>query len=136
MGSMRLNQREEDMMEMLWEQGQPMTSAEMKITLEKQGWNKSTLFNTIQSLLDRGYIRISGLERNHTQYARQFEAAVSKEEYMARLLTEKGITSSELANIALAMTGGEKGKKRSRKENDALIADLEQIISRLRETGD
>ena len=92
MGNMRLNQREEDMMEMLWEQGQPMTSAEMKETLEKQGWNKSTLFNTIQSLLDRGCIRISGLERNNTQYARQFEAAVSKEEYMARLLTEKGIT--------------------------------------------
>ena len=80
-----MNPKEENLMELLWDEQRPLTTAEIGSVLKGKGWNKSTLFNTIQSLLEKGYIKVSGVERSHTQYARQFEYTMTKEEYAALL---------------------------------------------------
>lgn len=65
----------------------------------------------------------------NTQYARQFEYAMTKEEYAALFLTEKGIKRSALGNIALAMTGSSSSDEEADEE---LIQELENIIKQLR----
>ena len=124
-----MSPKEENLMELLWDEQRPLTTAEIGSVLKGKGWNKSTLFNTIQSLLEKGYIKVSGVERSHTQYARQFEYTMTKEEYAALFLTEKGIKRSALGNIALAMTGSSSSDEEADEE---LIQELENIIKQLR----
>ena len=124
-----MSPKEEGLMELLWDEQRPLTTAEIGSVLKGKGWNKSTLFNTIQSLLENEYIKVSGVERNNTQYARQFEYAMTKEEYAALVLTEKGIKRSALGNIALAMTGSSGSDDEADEE---LIQELENIIKQLR----
>ena len=111
------------------QQKKTMTIAEIKDVLNGKGWNKSTLFNTIQSLINKKYISVCGVEKSNTQYARQFEASITKEEYAAILLTNKGIKRKDLVNIVLAMDGTVKGNK---EDNEELILELESIINHLR----
>ena len=125
-----MNPKEESLMNLLWEERRPLTTAEIGTVLKGRGWNKSTLFNTVQSLIEKGYIRVSGMERNHTQYARQFESAITREEYAAVVLTCKGIKKRDLANIALAMSDSSDGDD---KEDEELIQELKEIIKQLRE---
>jgi len=124
-----MNPKEENLMELLWDEQKPLTTAEIGSVLKGKGWNKSTLFNTIQSLLEKGYIKVSGVERSHTQYARRFEYAITREEYAAVVLTYKGIKRRDLANIALAMSGV---SDKDNKEAEELIHELEEIIKQLR----
>ena len=121
--------KEEAIMELLWNNKKPMTIAEIKDVLNGKGWNKSTLFNTIQSLINKKYISVCGVEKSNTQYARLFEASITKEEYAAILLTNKGIKRKDLVNIVLAMDGTVKGNK---EDNEELILELESIINHLR----
>ena len=121
--------KEEGLMELLWSSAEPQTTADISSVLNGKGWNKSTIFNTIHSLLKKNYIKVSGVERSNTQYARQFESAVTREEYAAIVLTEKGFNKSSLANIALAMTGS---SHKDDSDNEKLIGELEEIIAQLR----
>ncbi len=131
-----LNAREEDMLYILWDIQEPVTSVDMLSRLLDDGWNRSTVFNTIQSLIDKGFLRITGVERSHTQYARQFEPAITREEYAAKLLIAKGLGCDTLGNIAVAMIGSDNSPKSDKKKRDRrkeLIKELEETIARLRE---
>ncbi len=131
-----LNGREEELMFILWERQGPTSSVGIMDDLLKDGWNKVSVYNTIQSLIDKGFLTVTGMQKSNTQYARQFEPSVTKEEYAARLLIEKGLGCDALGNIALAMAGstrtGKRGNK-DRKENEKLIKELEDTIRRLKE---
>ena len=124
-----MTQKEEMIMDLLWDNQKPMTISEISNVLNGKGWNKSTLFNAIQSLICKKYISVCGVEKSHTQYARQFETIITKEEYAAILLMEKGIKGKDLANIALAMNGKLNGED---EYNEELIHELESIINHLR----
>lgn len=120
--------KEETVMELLWDTQKPMTISEIGNVIKGKGWNKSTLFNTIQSLSGKNYIKVCGMEKNHTQYARQFEPGISKEDYAAIILTNKGIKRKDLGNIALAMSGANDDSD----NKEELIRELELLINRLK----
>lgn len=94
-----LNSREEEIMNELWGCSNPISTNELKDCLRNKGWNKSTFYNSVQSLFDKEYIKTSGLERVNTQYARLLEPAISREEYWAIYLKEKGVGLSSIKNI-------------------------------------
>ncbi|MCR5234667.1 MAG: BlaI/MecI/CopY family transcriptional regulator [Lachnospiraceae bacterium] len=131
-----LNGREEELMFILWERQEPTSSVGIMDDLLKEGWNRVTVYSTIQSLIDKGFLTVIGMQKSNTQYARQFEPSITKEEYAARLLIEKGLGCETLGNIALAMAGSaSSGKKdnKDRKENEKLIKELEDTIRKLKE---
>lgn len=127
-----MTQREEDLMEFLWTQENPLTITEMEEILDKENWNRVTLFRIVKGLLNKGYLKIYGIERNNTQYARKVMPAITKEEYAAVLLSERGIKSSSLGKIALAMLGTGKRKKTSHDEEEKLVKELEDMITKIR----
>lgn len=131
-----MTQKEEDLMEFLWNYGEPLTITEMAGLLDKEKWNQVTLFRLVKGLLNKGYLKIHGFEKNNTQYARSFIPSMTKEEYAAILLSERGIKSSSLGRIAVAMLGTGKRKKVSQDEEDKLINELESIIEQIRRQGE
>lgn len=128
-----MNKREEKVMEHLWTKGIPMTITELEELMVDENLGKASIFKAVQSLMKYGYIKINGVELVGKSYARRFEAAISKEEYAAIVLLEKGFSRSSLGEIAVAMIGSEKGSKKNKKENEKLIADLERVIAKLKE---
>jgi hypothetical protein len=128
-----MSNREEKVMEHLWEKGAPMTITELEELMAEDGLSKASIFKAVQALIKCSYVKVSGVELVGKTYARQLEAEVSKEEYAAFILLEKGFTRSSLGEIAVAMTGSDRGSKANVSENEKLIRDLEEIIAKLRQ---
>lgn len=128
--------REEDLMNVFWNQKEPMAITDIIELLDKEQWNQVTLFRIVKKLLDKGYLEIYGFKKNNTQYARKFIPSLTKEEYAAVLLSERGIESNSLANIALAMLGGNKRKEVCEEEKNYLIHELENIIKQIKKQGE
>ena len=124
--------REEELLNFLWETGEPLTAAEMAERLEPDGWSNVTLFKTVQNLSESGYLQVAGLEKNKKSYARKLTPSLTKEEYYAGVMMKHGIDSRSIADITAAFLGV---TDKSSKERDAeVIAKLEEIIHTLRDT--
>ena len=128
-----MSNREEKVMEHLWENEAAMTITELEELMVEEGLSKASIFKAVQALIKCSYIKVSGVELVGKTYARQLEAEISKEEYAALILMEKGFTRSSLGEIAVAMTGSDRGSKANASENEKLIRDLEEIIAKLRQ---
>jgi len=113
-------------MELLWNTDQPMTSVEMIEDKRARNWKDNYLKVMIRSLQKKEMIQVCGLKQYKTQYARQFEPAISREEYIAKFAVTSGIKGSSIANVAVEMA----------KETDSdeeVIARLEEIIQKIKE---
>lgn len=129
-----LTAREEELLNILWEMNESLTAGEMVERLEADGWNSVTLFKAVRTLSDRGYLKVTGLEKSSKSYARKLAPAVTKEEYYTEVMMERGLDSSSIANITAAFLGV---AGRSDKERDAeVIAKLEEIIDTLRKADE
>lgn len=125
-----LTAREEELLNFFWQTEEPLTAGEMADRLEEDGWNTATLFKTVRTLSDRGYLKVAGLEKNAKSYARKFVPALTKEEYYTEVMMRRGLDSSSIANITAAFLGvADKNKK---ERDDRVISKLEEIIRMLR----
>ena len=79
--------------------------------------------------IEKGLIEECGTELHGRQYARKFRPTMTKEEYMARFLIERGVDERSLALVAMAFV--RKGDLKDQ-EDEKLIAELENMIRKLR----
>ena len=126
-----LTVRQEELMNFLWRVNEPMTANEMAEKLETEGWNNVTLFKTVQSLTNEGYLDVVGLEKTVKTYARKLDQAISKNDYYASVLKKRGVDSSSIGTITAVLIGAD--KKSPEEKDAAVIAELERIISRIRQ---
>lgn len=128
-----LTLREEELLNILWDINEPLTTGEMAKRPELDGWNTATLFKAVRSLSDQGYLKIIGLEKSTKTYSRKLVPALTKEAYYAEIMMKRGLNISSIANIAAAFLGitGKSGKE----WDDKVIAELEEIIDTLRKEG-
>lgn len=129
-----LTLREEELLNILWEINEPLTTGEMAERPEMDGWNTATLFKTVRSLSDKGYLKITGLEKSVKAYSRKLAPTLTKEAYYAGIMMKHGLNIGSIANITAAFLGA---ADKSSKEQDAkVIAELEEIIDTLRKKGE
>ena len=91
---------------------------------------KLTNIRTINSLIDKDLIKVSGFQQYHPQYARRFTYSITQEEYAARLLEAHGLTFRSLGNIAMAMIKNDCDEAEESREE--LIESLQEIIDNLK----
>lgn len=119
-----LTAAEMEIMEILWQNGTPMSSNDILKSGKIEGWSSGYLHNVLRSMLKKEAIRVNGMVQNNTQYARMFEPNLTKEEYAAKMAMSVGIDENSIARVAVAMAR-ETG-------SDELIAQLEKIIEKLK----
>ena len=129
-----LTEREEELLNILWEINEPLTASEMVERLEADGWTTVTLFKTVRTLADRGYLKVAGLEKSAKSYARKFVPALTKEEYYTEVMMKRGLDSSSIADITAAFLGV--ADKSNKERDDEVISKLEEIIRTLRKAGE
>lgn len=119
---------EERLMLFLWEQGRPMSVAEMLEAWDNKGWTKNYTRDIVRSLEQKGAVEFYDLDHRGSKYARRFRTVLSKEEYYTQLAKRSGVTVSRMLQVeAVAMA--ERGD-RDGMEN--LIRELEEIIEEYR----
>lgn len=127
-----MSKSEEKLMDFLWKQDKAMTIVEIEQHMAAEGLKKATIFKAVQSLVEQEYLCVNGLERVSKSYARKFEPAITREEYAVIVLAARGIDTTSLGNLAMAMLGNDNSKKRDEEADEKLIKELEDIIVQLR----
>ena len=96
-----LRKGEKQVMDIFWSKGKPLTSLDLHAIM-KDGMSIAHLHRTLQSLKQKGYIAVCGLEESVTHPTRKFDTRIEKTEYVARLVESQGLCDSALAQIGLS----------------------------------
>ena len=85
----RITGSEREVLELLWEENQPLTSAEIVKISEHKTWKPSYIHLMINSLLKKNVIQVAGFKQTTKNYARTFTPTMTREEFSIRLLREE-----------------------------------------------
>ena len=125
------NDKEKAILDAFWDKDSDYTTMEILEVLEREypgEWNRLGVFRTVNGLLEKELLVVTGLEQNKTQYARKYRPSMTREEYAAFLLEYEGMDITSLDRIALAMF---KRNKTSKKDRKKLLDNLQNIIDNL-----
>lgn len=96
--SSKITASEREVLDLLWEQNQPLTSAEIVKLSEDKTWKPSYIHLMINSLLKKNLIRIETFKQTTKNFARAFVPTMSREELSIHLLREENnLNSSSLS---------------------------------------
>lgn len=82
-----LTKSEEEIMEFMWDAGEPLTSSEIVSNSQDKTWKDSYVHLLLNSLMYKEVVRVAGFKRATKNYARSFEPTMTREEYVVRNLT-------------------------------------------------
>ncbi len=85
----RITGSEREVLELLWEENQPLTSAEIVKISEHKTWKPSYIHLMINSLLKKNVIQVAGFKQTTKNYARTFTPTMTREEFSIRMLREE-----------------------------------------------
>ena len=112
-----LTKSEEQMMDIFWDSKEALTSVDIVKMQVKATWTNGLVHNIIRSLVQNGYLKECGMEQFGRQYARKLMPALTREEYIAKLMIQKSEGKSSVKQMVVALA----------KESE----DMEQVIEEL-----
>ncbi len=83
-----LTKSEEQIVELLWNFDEPLTSSEIIRNSVDKTWKDSYVHLLINSLMEKGVIEVAGFKKATKNYARTFKPTMSREEYLFLNLTK------------------------------------------------
>lgn len=116
----KLTKSEMDVMEYFWKEQRPITCREILDAGGEEKWSSGYLHNTIRSMLTKGAIRVTGKDRVGRFWTKSFEAAFTREEYVAKVALSLGADKDTIIYVILAMAE-ESGNKQFEREIRKLI---------------
>lgn len=138
-----LTQKEEELMNLLWDSEGPMSSIDMLDADYPRTWKNSYLIRLLLSLQEKHLILIDSIELQGKNFVRKFVPALTREKFTALLAVSKikkersselllniakEVGNKQIESILVALTG--------EKEDDSdedVIGQLEEIIKELKE---
>ncbi len=124
-----LSTREQHVMDLFWSTGDGLTSVDILEQLNDIMVNPTYVHRSLSALLEKGFIQECGSVRYNKQYARKFKPTLTKEEFAAGLLAEKGMQLKSLKGIAMAFLNQSDDANSQKKQN--VINELKQMIDEL-----
>ena len=80
---MELTRSEMEIMDVLWESGEPLSRSDLLEKSENKSWKDSSVHILLNGLLAKGAIREAGLVKRSKTYGRTFAPTLTREEYFA-----------------------------------------------------
>ena len=95
-----LTKSEEEIMNLLWEVGEPLASSEIVSKSVNRTWRKSYINLLINSLLNKQMIEVVGVKQMTKNYARTFQPTMSKYAYsVKRIFSHKGFKEENIPDL-------------------------------------
>ncbi len=79
--SFSLTKNEQEVMELMWTQGRALSRSEIIELSTERSWKKSSIHILLNSLLEKGAIKVDGFVKTGKNYGRTYSATVTQEEY-------------------------------------------------------
>lgn len=76
-----LTPNEKQILDTLWDQGQPLTRGQIIEFCTQKTWKPSSIHILLNALLDKGAIEVAGFGRYNKQYGRTYQPTLSKDDY-------------------------------------------------------
>lgn len=80
---MELTKSELEIMDVMWNAGEPLSRADLLECSEQKSWKDSSVHILINGLLSKGAIREAGFVKRSKTYGRVFAPNLTREEYFA-----------------------------------------------------
>ena len=95
----RLTKSELAVMEVLWDEGEALTSAEIIQKSKEKEWKDSSVHLLINSLLKKKVMTVAGFKKTTKNYARTFVPVEGKEQFLVGQVIDNKITSDAKKRI-------------------------------------
>ena len=100
----RLTESEQQVLDLLWDRDEPLTSSEIVDFCEGRTWKESYIHILINSLLKKKMIEVAGFKKTTKNYARTFKPCMTREEYsILQIKQNQKISSRTLSHLFSAM---------------------------------
>ena len=83
---MELTRSEMEIMDVLWDAGQPLSRADLLERAEEKTWKDSSVHILLNGLLAKEAIREAGLIKRSKTFGRNFAPTMTREEYFAQTI--------------------------------------------------
>ena len=105
--SFTLTKNEQEIMEVMWTHDKSLTRSEIIDLSTDRSWKENSIHILLNSLLDKGAIKVDGYARTGKNYGRTYTTAVTQDEYQVMMI-QKGMPylnskSSSITNIVSAL---------------------------------
>ena len=84
--NLRLSKSEKEIMDKFWENEGELTCTELVDASPDRSGRKASAYLLINSLLEKGFIEVSGFRKSTKNYARIFKAKFSYEDYAIKII--------------------------------------------------
>lgn len=85
----RITNSEMQILEVLWDEGEALTSSEIVEVSDDRTWKSSSVHLLLNSLLKKNFVRVAGFKKTTKNYARTFEPSMTREEYSMKQLQQE-----------------------------------------------
>lgn len=121
----RITNSEKQILEVLWDEGKPLTSSEIVEVSNDRTWKASSVHLLLNSLLKKEMVEVGGFKKTTKNYARTFQPVMTREEYSIRQLRqEQKNTSRTLSKFVNTLLGDE--------ESDEVLQELSAMVDERR----
>ena len=125
-GRKNVTDSEREVLELLWNSDEPMTSTEIVRLCIGRTWKSSYIHIMINSLLKKEMIRVAGFKKTTKNYARTFEPTMTRDQWnLLRMKQEKGVTAELLKEmLEMIITEG---------ADEEILEELFEVIEKRKE---
>ena len=103
----RLTKSEFAVMEVLWDEGEELTSAEIIQKSKEREWKDSSIHLIINSLLRKKVVTVAGFKKTTKNYARTFVPVETREQYLVGQIIDDKTTTEDKKGIYSYIIGKE-----------------------------
>ncbi len=125
-GRKNVTDSEREVLELLWNSDEPLTSTEIVRLCIGRTWKSSYIHIMINSLLKKEMIRVAGFKKTTKNYARTFEPTMTRDQWnLLRMKQEKGVTAELLKEmLEMIITEG---------ADEEILEELFEVIEKRKE---
>ncbi|MBN2927294.1 BlaI/MecI/CopY family transcriptional regulator [Anaerobutyricum hallii] len=103
----RLTKSEFAVMEVLWDEGEALTSAEIIQKSKEREWKDSSIHLIINSLLRKKVVTVAGFKKTTKNYARTFVPVETREQFLVGQIIDDKTTTEDKKGIYSYIIGKE-----------------------------
>lgn len=103
----RLTKSEFAVMEVLWDEGEELTSAEIIQKSKEKEWKDSSIHLIINSLLRKKVVTVAGFKKTTKNYARTFVPVETREQFLVGQIIDDKTTTENKKGIYSYIIGKE-----------------------------
>ena len=103
----RLTKIEFAVMEVLWDEGEELTSAEIIQKSKEREWKDSSIHLIINSLLRKKVVTVAGFKKTTKNYARTFVPVETREQFLVGQIIDDKTTTEDKKGIYSYIIGKE-----------------------------